>query len=149
MSKFMGVYEPVSEFIIISPGQPDRSDEYNVKRVMQNSKVQKYIVSQCTKLYTKYKKQYPSLIKELPSGLINAIKKRFNTFKDRSIVELFTDPSAGFFNVDKYTVCAFGNEISMTLVKVIFYIKDSDKYLVLDIPSPTSNDVRDAGYRSN
>jgi hypothetical protein len=144
----MTVYEPVEEFIIIMTN-PDLSDEYNVKKVIGNSKVQKYIIAQCSNIYKENKKQHPSLSKELPSDLINNIRKRYSTFKDVTITNMLTDPSAGFFNIGGYVVCAFGNAVCMTLVKVIFHIKDSDSYLVINLPTPTSNDVRDAGYRPN
>ena len=151
MSRFMQVYEPVEEFIIISTpsGNAVDTDEENVKRVLSNSKVQKYIHTQCDIIYNNIKKQNPSTVKKLPSGIINNIKKRISTFKDNTIVNMIQNPSAGFFNVGGYTICAYGNAISMTSVKVILYIEAEDQYSVTEIPDPKDNTLRDLGYHKD
>ncbi len=119
----------------------------NVRKVLGNEKVKKYIIAECDKIYAKEKKKHKSLTPECPHGFIELFKKNPAILKHTTFGERMKNPSAGQFTVGKYTVVPFGDTDHIEKIVVILYEKDSDTYIGGVIPAPNKEDLKSVGLR--
>ena len=186
MSRFLEVYEPINEgwgmaiqkvgvlmglgaFIAnpiiggailgatIAAGSKLNSkakDAYT--KVLNNPKMQKYIISECDKAYNKVAKKY----KNDPNYKINKDTK-LNTlmnYSEKNVSDKDSSSEAyvqndGFLTkVGAYSVFVYADTKHVDSIKVFFTLepKVSDKHIKLlsyVLPAPTSDDIKSMGFR--
>lgn len=155
MSRFAQVYEPVEEgwgHLASALTLPTGIGYvllqwHNIKKVMGDPKVQKYIKSECDRLLKEEKKSNKTATPKIPSGLSNFLKKNSALRNNTKLMERLKNPSGGQFNIGQYTVVPFGDTDHVESIIVLFYIGDSDNVVGRKLKPPTKQDLKDLGLR--
>lgn len=145
---FFKIFSAVSPFPIslISKNVPIIWSKSNMKRILTNSELVKYLRTQCDEIFKKAKHKDHSVQRELPSGMVHGIREKIfmdynNTFKKSSTKYWRNNTSnneflEGYFS--GYAIIVEFDIKHIQSIRVVLYSAERDKYFSKEIPAPRS-----------
>ena len=116
--------------------------EIMFNKLFSIKEISDYVKKECDKILKEQQKADPSVTQNLPSGIINYIKK---TFTDKNFTKVDTMHNHNYVKtkVGTYNIYAIGNFYDIGKVVVMLYSKDRNDFFTQPIPLPPKELIKE------
>ena len=120
--------------------------EANVRKLMHEKSIQKYIADESKKIFNKEQKAHKDLQKKLPKGIKAAIKEMMARRTEYSFLNAIKNFPFGY-ELMGWNILVWGDTDHIEKVVLTLYSPSEDRYICRALPAPTKNDLKRLGFR--